>query len=111
MLRICSLLYELSTFYFINLFGYTTIMTKYTAMIFLGILVVVLPIIGLPSWVQTTLIVLSGIGIAVLAYLTSVVYCSNCKKLISDADNALAGHNDDKHVVTTVSASENTSNL
>lgn len=64
-------------------------MTKHTAMIFLGILVAVLPILGFPSWMRTSLIVLSGIGIAVLAYLTSVTYCSNCKKLIADADNAL----------------------
>jgi hypothetical protein len=32
---------------------------------------------------------LSGLGIAVLAYLSSVVYCSNCKKLIDDAEHAL----------------------
>lgn len=69
-------------------------MTKHTAMIFLGILVAVLPIIGFPSWARTTLIVLSGIGIAVLAYLSSVVYCSNCKKLIDDAGNALEGGSD-----------------
>jgi hypothetical protein len=36
-----------------------------------------------------TLLVLSGLGIAILAYLSSVVYCSNCKKLIEDAEQAL----------------------
>ncbi len=76
-------------------------MTKYTAMIFLGILVMVLPILGFPSWMQTIFIVLSGLVISVLAYLTSITYCSNCKKLISDADNALEGHHDDRPVVTT----------
>lgn len=58
-------------------------MTKYTAIIFLGILVIILPVLGLPSWVRTILIILSGVGIVVLAYLSSVVYCSNCKKLIT----------------------------
>lgn len=64
-------------------------MTKYTAIIFLGILVVVLAIGGFPSWARTTLLVVSGAGISVLAYLSSVVYCSNCKKLIEDAEQAL----------------------
>lgn len=64
-------------------------MTKYTAIIFLGILVVILAIGGFPSWARTTLLVLSGVGISVLAYLSSVVYCSNCKKLIEDAEQAL----------------------
>lgn len=58
-------------------------MTKYTAIIFLGILVIILPVLGLPSWVRTILIILSGVGIVILAYLSSVVYCSNCKKLIT----------------------------
>ncbi len=82
-------------------------MTKHTVMIFLGILVIVLPILGLPSLVRTTLIVISGLGIAVLAYLTSVTYCSNCKKLISDVDNALGGND----VVPTSNSSRNPTNL
>jgi hypothetical protein len=64
-------------------------MPKHTILIFLGIFVIVLALAGLPSWVRTTLLVLSGLGIAVLAYLSSVVYCSNCKKLIDEADQAL----------------------
>ncbi len=77
-------------------------MTKHTAMIFLGILVMVLPVLGFPSWARTIFIVLSGLGIAVLAYLTSVTYCSNCKKLISDADNVLDGHHDDVVTIPTI---------
>ncbi len=69
-------------------------MTKYTAMIFLGILVAVLAELGFPALVSKILIILSGLGIAVLAYLASVTYCSNCKKLISDADHALDRHDD-----------------
>ncbi len=84
-------------------------MTKHTAMIFLGALVVVVAVGGFPDWARTTLLVLSGLGIAVLAYLTSVTYCSNCKKLISDADNALDGHHDD--VVTMPNSSEKSANL
>ncbi len=61
-------------------------MTKHTAMIFLGVLVMVLPILGFPSWARTIFIILSGLVISVLAYLTSVTYCSNCKKLISDVE-------------------------
>lgn len=64
-------------------------MTKYTAIIFLGVLVIVVALGGFPSWVRTTFLVSSGFGIAVLAYLSSVVYCSNCKKLIEDAEQAL----------------------
>ncbi len=67
-------------------------MTKHTAMIFLGGLVVVVALGGFPAWASNTLLVLSGLGIAVLAYLTSVMYCSNCKKLIADADQVLDGH-------------------
>ncbi len=58
-------------------------MNKHTAIIFLGILVIILPVLGLPSWVRTILIVLTGAGIVALAYLSSVVYCSNCKKLVT----------------------------
>lgn len=64
-------------------------MTKHTAIIFLGILVIVLALGGFPSWARTTLLVVSGLGISALAYLSSVVYCSNCKKLIEDAEQAL----------------------
>lgn len=67
-------------------------MTKHTAMAFLGILVAVLPILGFPSWVRTILFVISGLGIAVLAYLSSVTYCSNCEKLIDEAGRALDEH-------------------
>ncbi|MBI5078310.1 MAG: hypothetical protein HZB11_03040 [Candidatus Yonathbacteria bacterium] len=64
-------------------------MTKHTVIIFLSVLIVVVAIGGFPAWARTTILVLSGIGIAVLAYLSSVVYCSNCKKLILDAEQAL----------------------
>lgn len=64
-------------------------MTKHTAIIFLSIFVVFVALGGFPGWVRTTLLVLSGLGIAVLAYLSSVVYCSNCKKLIDDAEHVL----------------------
>jgi len=64
-------------------------MTKHTVIIFLSLLIIIVAIGGFPGWVRSTLIVLSGLGIAVLAYLSSVVYCSNCKKLIEDAEQAL----------------------
>ena len=64
-------------------------MTKNTAIIFLSIFVVFVALGGFPGWMRTALLVLSGLGIAVLAYLSSVVYCSNCKKLIDDAEHAL----------------------
>jgi hypothetical protein len=64
-------------------------MTKHTAIIFLSILVIIVAVGGFPSWLRTSLVVLSALGIAVLAYLSSVVYCSNCKKLIEDAEQAL----------------------
>lgn len=66
-------------------------MTKHTAMIFLGIIVAVVPILGFPSWFRTTAMIISGLSIAVLAYLSSVTYCSNCEKLIEEADRALTG--------------------
>ncbi len=59
-------------------------------MIFLGVLVMALPLLGFPPGVRTTLLVISGLVISVLAYLSSVVYCSNCKKLIEEADKAFA---------------------
>ena len=64
-------------------------MSKHTAIIFLGILVIVFAVAGLPPFVRTSLLVLSGLGIIVFGYLSSVVYCSNCKKLIDEADQAL----------------------
>lgn len=64
-------------------------MSKHTTMIFLGILVAVMPVLGFPSWFRTGAVVISGLTIAVLAYLSSVVYCSNCKKLIQNAENAI----------------------
>ena len=64
-------------------------MTKHTAIIFLSIFVIFVALGGFPGWVRTMLLVLSGCGIGVLAYLSTVVYCSNCKKLIEDAEHAL----------------------
>lgn len=64
-------------------------MSKHTTMIFLGILVAVIPVLGFPSWFRTTVMIISGLTIAVLAYLSSVIYCSNCKKLIHSAENAI----------------------
>lgn len=64
-------------------------MTKHTAIIFLGVFVVALAIAGFPSWVSTSLLIISGVVISILAYLSSVVYCSNCKKLIDDASQIL----------------------
>lgn len=52
----------------------------------LGVLVAILPALGFPSWFRTILYIMSGLSIATLAYLSSVVYCSNCKKLIEDAE-------------------------
>lgn len=65
-------------------------MTKHTVIIFLSVLIIVVAIGGFPLWARKLLLVLSGLGIAVLAYLSSVVYCSNCKKLIEDAEQALS---------------------
>ena len=70
-------------------------MSKHTILIFLGIFVIMLALAGLPSWARTTLLILSGLGIAVLGYLSSVVYCSNCKKLIDEADQALVTSSED----------------
>jgi len=75
-------------------------MTKNTAMIFLGVVVAVLPALGFPSWVRTIFFVVSGISIAVLAYLSSVVYCSNCEKLIDEADRALDEQEGDQNTTT-----------
>ncbi|MDO8604246.1 MAG: hypothetical protein Q7K40_02480 [bacterium] len=64
-------------------------MTKHTVMTILGVAVVVVALGGFPSWARTSLLVIGGITISVLSYLSSVVYCSNCKKLIEDAEQAL----------------------
>ncbi|HAT68851.1 MAG: hypothetical protein A2481_01785 [Candidatus Yonathbacteria bacterium RIFOXYC2_FULL_47_9] len=64
-------------------------MSKHTAIIFLGILVIVVAASGFPPFLRTTLLVLSGLGVVVIGYLSSVTYCSNCKKLIDEADQAL----------------------
>lgn len=65
-------------------------MTKHAVITLLGILIVVVAVGGFPpGFVRTSLLVLSGTAISVLSYLSSVVYCSNCKKLIEDADQAL----------------------
>lgn len=61
-------------------------MTKHAVMTILGALIVVVAIGGFPAWARTTLLVAGGIAISVLSYLSSVVYCSNCKKLISDVE-------------------------
>ena len=63
-------------------------MTKHTAIILLAIIIIIAGIGGFPSSIRTTILVLCGAGISVLAYLSSVVYCSNCKKLIDEADQA-----------------------
>lgn len=63
-------------------------MTKYAVMTILGVAVVVVAIGGFPSWAHKSLLVVFGITISVLSYLSSVVYCSNCKKLIEDAEQA-----------------------
>lgn len=64
-------------------------MTKHTVMTMLGVAIVVVAVGGFPAWARTSLLVLGGVAISVLSYLSSVVYCSNCKKLIEDADQAL----------------------
>ena len=79
-------------------------MSKHTAMVFLGILVAALPILGFPPAVRTILLIISGLVIAVLAYLSSVVYCSNCKKLIDEAGQALG---ESEPPVNTTSSSPN----
>lgn len=66
-------------------------MSKHTAMVFLGLFVAALPVLGFPPGMRTLLLIASGLGVAVLAYLSSVVYCSNCKKLIEEADQVLVG--------------------
>lgn len=64
-------------------------------MTILGGAIVVVAIGGFPAWARTTLLVAGGVAIAVLSYLSSVVYCSNCKKLIEDADQAFSTPSED----------------
>jgi hypothetical protein len=75
-------------------------MTKHTAIIFLSILIIIVAVGGFPSWLRTIFLVLSALGVAILAYLSSVLYCSNCKKLIEDAENALPVDEADNSVVS-----------
>ena len=74
-------------------------MTKHAVMTILGALVVVVAIGGFPAWARTTLLVAGGVAISVLSYLSSVVYCSNCKKLIEDAEQAFPSS--EENAVTT----------
>ena len=64
-------------------------------MVFLGLLVAALPVLGFPPSVRALLLVVSGLTVSVLAYLSSVVYCSNCKKLIDEAEQVLEGGNEE----------------
>lgn len=75
-------------------------MTKQTiiTLISIGLIVVVLG--GFPAWARTSLIVMGAVAIAILSYLSSVVYCSNCKKLIDDAEQALPVYEDKKEEVS-----------
>lgn len=73
-------------------------MTKHAVMTILGVAVVVVAIGGFPSWAHKSLLVAFGIAISVLSYLSSVVYCSNCKKLIEDAEQALPTTTEDNAV-------------
>ncbi len=69
--------------------AYTIHMTKHAVMTILGVAIVVVAVGGFPAWVRTTLLVAGGLAISVLSYLSSVVYCSNCKKLIDNAEQTL----------------------
>jgi len=75
-------------------------MTKHTVITILGVAVVVIALGGFPSLVHKTLLVVSGTTIAVLSYLSSVVYCSNCKKLIEDAEQTFSEEEKHDDVVT-----------
>lgn len=74
-------------------------MTKHTVMTILGVAIVVVAIGGFPAWARTTLLVAGGVAISVLSYLSSVVYCSNCKKLIDDAEQTFP-NSSEENVVT-----------
>lgn len=79
-------------------------MTKHTAIILLAIIIIIAGIGGFQSPARTTILVLCGAGISVLAYLSSVLYCSNCKKLIDEADQAFTqtqASSDNQDVSTT----------
>lgn len=56
---------------------------RISVMVFLGIFVAVVPLLGLPLWVKTILEGIFGITIAVVSYFSSIVYCVNCKKAVS----------------------------
>ncbi len=60
-------------------------MNKYHTMILLGVLVATLPLLGFPQIIRDILFAFFGLTIASLAYLSSVVYCSNCRLLVEDA--------------------------
>lgn len=79
---------------------YSTHMTKHTVMTILGVAVVVVAIGGFPAWARTSLLVIGGVAISVLSYLSSVVYCSNCKKLIEDAERAFPSSPKDEKIMT-----------
>ena len=64
-------------------------MTKHTAMILLGIAVAILPVLGFPAFFRDFLFIVFGLAIASLSYLSSVLYCANCRKLIDEAEQAL----------------------
>lgn len=67
-------------------------MPKRAIIIFCAIVVAIVPFMGFPGTVRTGLLVLSGGTIAVIAYFSSVVYCSNCKKIMKDADAMFEGN-------------------
>jgi len=70
-------------------------MAKHTVMIILSVAIVGVALGGFPPILRTPLLVAGGTALAVLSYLSSVVYCSNCKKLIEDAEQALPQSSDE----------------
>ena len=72
-------------------------MTKHTVIILLGIVIAILPVLGFPPFFRNLLFVVFGLSIASLAYLSSVVYCANCKKLIDEAGQALSFPDETTH--------------
>ena len=70
-------------------------MTKHTAMILLGIAIAILPVLGFPAFFRDFLFVIFGLAIASLSYLSSVLYCANCRKLIDEAEQALPAPSDE----------------
>ncbi|MHB8651681.1 MAG: hypothetical protein ACYC8S_00925 [Minisyncoccota bacterium] len=55
---------------------------RISVMVFLGIFVAVVPLLGFPLWIKTVLEGIFGITIAVISYFSSIVYCVHCKKAI-----------------------------